>query len=109
MMGARADESTVRAIRAELGLDDPLHVQYARFLGKAVRGDLGRSYFTNREVLDEIVRRVPASALLGVSAMVIAVTAGIAVGVVSAVRPYSILDQTTMRSRLGIPFRVLPR
>jgi peptide/nickel transport system permease protein len=96
MMGARADENTVRAIRAELGLDDPLPVQYGRFLLRAVKGDLGRSYFTNREVSGEILRRVPATAILGLAAMLIAVVAGIFVGVVSAVRPYSLLDQSSM-------------
>jgi peptide/nickel transport system permease protein len=96
MMGARADEETVKAIRAELGLDDPLMVQYGRFVGKALRGDLGRSYFTNREVMGEILRRVPATAMLGVSAMFLAVTLGILVGVASAVRPYSALDQSSM-------------
>jgi peptide/nickel transport system permease protein len=96
MLGARADEETVKAIRAELGLDDPLPVQYGRFVMKAVKGDLGRSYFTNREVMGEILRRVPATALLGFTAMIIAVTFGILVGVASAVRPYSALDQSSM-------------
>ncbi len=96
MMGARADEETVKAIRAELGLDDPLPVQYGRFVSKAVRGDLGRSYFTNRDVVGEILDRVPATALLGCTAMFIAVSLGILVGVASAVRPYSVLDQSSM-------------
>ena len=81
MLGARSDAGTVRAIRAELGLDDPLPAQYARFLGRALRGDLGRSYFTNREVTAEIRSRIPATALLGATAMLLAVSAGIGVGV----------------------------
>lgn len=96
MLGARADAATVKAIRAELGLDDPLPVQYGRFVARAARGDLGRSYFTNREVMGEILHRVPATAMLGLAAMAIAVTLGITVGVVSAARPYSSLDQTSM-------------
>ena len=96
MMGARADEATVRAIRAELGLDDPLPVQYGRFMLRAATGDLGRSYFTNRDVMQEILRRVPATAILGLAAMLLAATVGILVGVVSAVRPYSFLDQGSM-------------
>jgi peptide/nickel transport system permease protein len=96
MMGARADAATVRAIRTELGLDDPLPVQYARFLSKAVRGDLGRSYFTNREVTQELLARVPATAMLGLAAMLVAVAVGILVGVLSAVRPYSTLDKAAM-------------
>jgi peptide/nickel transport system permease protein len=96
MLGARADEETVKAIRSELGLDDPLPVQYGRFVMKAVQGDLGRSYFTNREVMGEILSRVPATTLLGVTAMLIAVVFGILVGVASAVRPYSALDQSSM-------------
>ncbi|MFN2431317.1 MAG: ABC transporter permease [Gemmatimonadota bacterium] len=96
MMGARADEATVRAIRAELGLDDPLAVQYGRFLGRVVQGDLGRSYFTNRQVSDEILRRVPATALLGIAAMLLAALGGLGVGVLSATRPYSALDQSAM-------------
>lgn len=96
MLGARADEASVRAIRAQLGLDDPLPMQYVRFLSRAARGDLGRSYFTNRDVADEILSRVPATALLGLAAMVVAVCGGIVVGVISAVRPYSLLDQSSM-------------
>ncbi|MBA2565096.1 MAG: ABC transporter permease [Gemmatimonadetes bacterium] len=96
MMGARADEATVRALRSELGLDDPLPVQYGRFLLRAARADLGRSYSTNRDVVDEILLRVPATAVLGLAAITIAVVLGVLVGVLSAVRPYSAIDQGSM-------------
>jgi ABC-type dipeptide/oligopeptide/nickel transport system permease component len=55
MLGQRADVQSVEAIRAELGLDKPIYEQYLAFLGKAVQGNLGRSFATNRDVLETIL------------------------------------------------------
>ncbi|NTW49057.1 MAG: ABC transporter permease, partial [Chlorobiales bacterium] len=81
MLGQRADVQSVEAIRAQLGLDQPLHIQYISFLGKAAEGDLGRSYATNRDVLETILERFPATALLAISALSISTVLGIAIGV----------------------------
>lgn len=86
LLGARADQATVEAIQGELGLDQSLPVQYGRYLVKAVRGDLGRSYATNRPVVQSILERLPATALLGLTSLLLAVVLGIPLGVVAAIR-----------------------
>src|SRR5215207_8600952 len=57
----------IAMLRQQLGLDDPLPVQYARFIGKAVQGDLGRSIRTNRPVLQEILNQLPSTIQLTVA------------------------------------------
>jgi peptide/nickel transport system permease protein len=105
MLGQRADIASIEAVRKQLGLDDPLYVQYGRFLYKAVQGDLGRSYSSNREVLKTILETFPATALLAVSALIISSIAGIIIGVVSAVKPYTAADNISMLLALfGISF-----
>src|SRR5215467_13618804 len=62
--GPKADPETLASIRKDLGLDDPLPVQYGRYLWGLARGDLGRSYMTGRRVAEVIGERVRATALL---------------------------------------------
>src|SRR5256885_11875669 len=62
--GPKADPETLAAIRKDLGLDDPLVVQYGRYVWQLAHADLGRSYMTGRRVSDVIAERVPATALL---------------------------------------------
>jgi peptide/nickel transport system permease protein len=92
ILGARADPESLAELRHELGLDQPLWVQYGTFLGNALRGDLGRSYRSNTPVVEEIAARFPATIELAVAAMLIAVVAGVLVGTLAAVRRHSILD-----------------
>ncbi|RJR31113.1 MAG: ABC transporter permease [Candidatus Latescibacterota bacterium] len=82
--GERYDEATLEAMRAELGLDRPLLVQYADFLGRVARFDLGRSFVTRRPVAEAIRERFPRTALLAGSAMLIAVFGGVAIGALAA-------------------------
>src|SRR5512143_1639434 len=89
MLGQRADVASIEAIRKQLGLDDPIYIQYVRFLGKAVQGDLGRSYSSNRDVLKTIIETFPATGILAVSSMIVSTIIGIIIGVISAVKPYS--------------------
>lgn len=96
MQGQRADLSTQAAIRHELGLDLPVWQRYLGFMGKAFTGDLGRSYTTNLPVLESILERFKATALLAFSSMIIATILGIGIGIVSSVRQYSLLDNATM-------------
>lgn len=105
MLGQRADVASIEAVRKQLGLDDPLYVQYGRFIVKAVQGDLGRSYSSNREVLKTIIETFPATALLAVSALIISSFLGILIGVISAVKPYTWADNVSMLGALfGISF-----
>ena len=96
MLGERATEEQLQLLRQEMGLLEPLPVQYARFLGAALQGDLGRSYRSGRPVMTEVLSRLPATAELAVAAVVIAVLIGVPVGVLSAVKQYSLLDNAGM-------------
>ncbi|MFO8059235.1 MAG: ABC transporter permease [Bacillota bacterium] len=91
-LDAAANPELVAQIRQELGLDQPLYVQYFRFLGNLVRGDLGRSITTNRSVTGEIAARLPATLELAISATIIAVVVGIITGVLAATYRNSIFD-----------------
>lgn len=92
MLGENARPEQVEALRRYYGLDQPLPVRYAQYVGKLVRGDLGRTIRENRLVAEEIGDVWPQTMLLTFSAMAIAVTVGISSGVLSAVRPYGWLD-----------------
>lgn len=91
-LGQNATPEAVAAMRETLGLDDPLLVQYARFVGDLVTGDLGKSIRNDRPVIDEVARAGRASLVLAGSAMLIATVVGVSVGILSALRPNSLLD-----------------
>jgi peptide/nickel transport system permease protein len=95
MLGQQATQEQVQQVRENMGLDKPIFVQYGLFLKDAVRGDLGDSIVTGRPVTTELRVRLPATFELVAFAMLIAVLVGIPVGVISAVRQYSLLDKTT--------------
>lgn len=84
--GRSATPETVANIRAQLGLDQPFIVQYARYLGSLLQGDLGRSYLQKTEVGTLIVSRLPASLLLMAGAIVCELILGLTMGVVAALR-----------------------
>ena len=95
MLGQQATQEQVQQLRENLGLDKPIFVQYGLFLKDALRGDLGDSIVTGRPVTTELLTRLPATLELTAFAMLIAILVGIPVGVISAVRQYSLLDKTT--------------
>ena len=84
MAGAKADPQTLATIRQQLGLDKPIYVQYARYLDRALHGDLGRSYVRRESVTHLIASRFPATAILAVAAMVVSLLLGIVMGWVAA-------------------------
>ena len=90
--GLLASEEDVVMIRRQLGLDQPLHVQYGRFLVRAGRGDLGLSARTSEPVMRELTRRLPATLRLALVSTVLATCGGVLGGVVAATRLYSGLD-----------------
>jgi peptide/nickel transport system permease protein len=90
--GPKADPETLAAIRADLGLDDAVAVQYGRYLLQLAHGDLGRSYLTGRRVADVIAERLPATALLGLTSLAIGVLAGLLTGIATAARRGSRID-----------------
>jgi peptide/nickel transport system permease protein len=93
MLGQTASPSQIQEIRNSMGLDEPLPVQYLLFVKNAVRGDLGDSIVTGRPVTSELLVRFPATLELTAFAMIIAIIVGVPVGVISAVRQYSLLDK----------------
>ena len=86
LAGEESDQATLVAIRQTYGLDQPLPVQYLRYVQKAATGDLGRSSRTGLPVADSIGHALPVTLQLAVFAMLIAVLIGIGAGVVAAVR-----------------------
>lgn len=86
---SRAD---VARLRQQLGLDDPVPVQYVRWVGKLLRGDWGDSLVTNERVVDRIWQRLPATLLLMGTAYVLMLIIAVPVGVLAAVRQYSVFD-----------------
>lgn len=96
MLGEHATQEAVAEIRARMGLDQPIPVQYLRYLESVVRLDLGRSLKTNRPVLQEIGQRLPATVELTLGAMLVALVVGIPAGILAAYRHNSAFDLATM-------------
>ena len=92
MFEEKAYAKDLDALRAKLGLDKPLYVQYVTWLAKVVQGDLGESLWTKRPVLEEMVRRLPVSAELGALAIVVALLLALPIGVLSAIRQDTVQD-----------------
>jgi peptide/nickel transport system permease protein len=93
----------IAQMRALLGLDQPLHVQYLRWLGQVLRGNLGVSYQAGLPVLEIIGQMLPNTLLLSAAALALALVVAIPAGVISAVRPYSRTDQAvTFLALFGI-------
>jgi peptide/nickel transport system permease protein len=92
MLGQDADPQAVAALRAELGLDQSLPIQYVRWAGNALHGDLGRSIRTNQPVTDAIVSRLPVTLELSLVALLISLVIGLPAGMLAAIRRNSSLD-----------------
>jgi ABC-type dipeptide/oligopeptide/nickel transport system permease component len=107
MVGERADSATIARLRQELRLDDPLPTQFAHYAGGVLRGDLGRSYITNRPIVSDIRERFPRTLELAASAMLLAAVVGITIGVLAAARPNGWFDRLSLAlAYLGISFPV---
>ena len=90
--GETATPAQVAALRHQLGFDRPLPVQFARYVARLARGDMGTSLYTTRSIAEDLAQRLPATIELTLVAMVISVVAGIPLGVVSALWRNSVLD-----------------
>jgi peptide/nickel transport system permease protein len=95
LLGQTATQAQVQQLREQMGLDKPVVAQYGLFLRDAVKGDLGESIVTGRPVTTELLVRFPATLELTSFAMLIAIVVGVPVGVISAVKQYSMLDKIT--------------
>ena len=95
MLGSQATQADLERLRAELGLTEPLYVQYIHWLGLVVRGDLGRSIWMKRPVLGEVLERFKATLVLTGAGLLLSTVVGLAFGIASAVRPNSLLDRAS--------------
>ncbi len=94
MLGEAAPAAEVEALRERLGLNQPPHVQYVRWLGRMVQLDLGRSIRSSRPVTAEISQRIGPTVELAILATLLAVAVGVPLGVISATRRDSLIDHT---------------
>jgi peptide/nickel transport system permease protein len=92
MLGQDATPSAIAALRAELGLDQPLPIQYVRWMGNVVHGDLGRSIRTNQPVTEAIVSRLPVTIELSLWSLLLSLAIGLPAGVVAVTRRNSGVD-----------------
>lgn len=107
MVGERADSATIARLRAELRLDDPLPTQFGHYVWGVIRGDLGRSYITQRPIAHDLRERFPKTVQLALAAMALAAACGISLGVLSAIRPGGAFDRLAMLlSYVGVSFPV---
>ena len=95
------DKVAYEAMRTELGLDQPIPVQYAKWLGRALTGDLGRSIRTGEPVLEGLLARLPVTLQLTAMVMVLALMFGLPLGIVSALYPNSKADTVTTVLAVG--------
>lgn len=93
--GPTASPATIARIRHDLGLDEPIVVQYVHYVGRLAHGDLGTALVTSRPVLDDMVDRFPATLELISAALVLALVVGIPIAAFGARRPRGIADRAT--------------
>ena len=96
MVGERYDEETIHKLRKELHLDDSLPRQFLHYVSNVMRGDFGKSFITGGSVSEELLIKFPNTLILAVASMIIAIITGLTMGIVSSLRPQSLLDKITM-------------
>ncbi|TVR76252.1 MAG: ABC transporter permease [Sphaerobacteraceae bacterium] len=103
IVGEDAPQQRVDEVRAELGLDQPIYIQYGYFLMDAAQGDLGNSLRTRQPVTYEILNRLPVTMTVATVAVFLAVIVGIPLGVIAAVRKHTFADSlATLFAVVGV-------
>ena len=103
MLGEEATPQAVAALRAKLGLDQPIPVQYVKWLAAVLQGDLGRSIRSNQPVTEAIAERLPVTVELAILAIIISLSIAIPAGIIAAMRRNSALDASaTVVALLGV-------
>jgi peptide/nickel transport system permease protein len=100
LAGQDKSPAVVEQIRREFGLDKPVPEQYLVFVVGLTHGDFGRSFTTRRPVGDEIARRYPRTLVLASASIVFALVAGVSLGIIASIRPYSLTDNASMLAAL---------
>jgi peptide/nickel transport system permease protein len=93
LLGDDATTEAIEDLRERMGLTDPYHVQFLRWSGNAIRGDLGRSLYSDEPVTSMVVRRLEPTLLLTFASLLVALTFGVPAGTIMAVKRNSTLDQ----------------
>src|SRR5918994_3200711 len=101
MLRPEATEEQRQAVRERLGLNDPILVQFGRFCGGVVRGDFGDSIWQRVPALPVVLDRLPATLYLASATLLLAVPLAILLGIISAIRPGSIVDRSVTVVSLG--------
>ena len=96
MVGERYSEETVQQLRQELHLDDPLPLQFLRYVGNVLQGNFGNSFITGEPVAALIIEKFPNTMMLAITAMFFAILIGLTAGIMSSVHPGSFMDRGIM-------------
>ena len=96
MVGERYSEETIQRLREEMHLNDPVPIQFIRYVGNVLKGDFGKSFITGEPVTVTIMEKFPNTMMLAVVAMIFAVLIGVSLGMISSISPGSILDRGIM-------------
>lgn len=96
ILGEGATEEAIQDLREEMGLNDPLIVQYINYVKNLLKGDFGTSYASGKSVWSDISARFPNTFVLTISAIVLSVVISIPIGVLSATKQYSLFDNIGM-------------
>ena len=96
ILGDKATEEAQQQLREELGLDKPILVQYVNYMWNAVQGDFGTSYTNQVSVMEQVLERFPNTLLIAAGAILLALVLGIPIGILSAKKQYSFLDNASM-------------
>lgn len=94
--GENAPPETIARIRERLGLNQPIHVQYGRYLVRVLHGDFGRSLHSDAPVANQLLVRIPVTVTLALYAMLVGLPIGLIAGIIAAVHPRTLFDQLSM-------------
>lgn len=105
ILGDQATAASLQALRARLGLDQPMHVQYLSFIGDVLTGDLGRSLSSGRTVVQEVLMVLPSTIELALASIAIGLAFGLPLGIAAAIRRNGWIDYATrLLSLIGLSF-----
>lgn len=96
ILGPQASAEDIAKMEEEMGLNDPMPVQYVKYMSGVLTGDLGTSYRYNRPVAELIMEKIPNTLQLAVTSLVLALLIGVPLGIISAVKQYSFFDYAAM-------------
>lgn len=106
-LGQEAPPEVIQAYNESLGFYDPIPIKYIKYMGNALRGDLGDSWRTGRSVTEEIAMKLPVTVTLSICSIILSSILGICLGIISAIKQYSVMDVCSTSG--AIAFASMPR